>query len=119
MTTDKYEGLAARAERGERTVKSGTVRRGEAARAEARTALREATGAATPQEAVRLAVGRPSVGSGKRGPSPVVRARVPQSLKDRVQALAEREQRDESDIVRGAAVGSLPPGSYYWTPLPR
>lgn len=48
-----------------------------------------------------LAMGRPPVGA-KRGPSPVVRARVPQALKDRVHDLAQREQRDESDIVRAA-----------------
>ncbi|RWZ68725.1 ribbon-helix-helix protein, CopG family [Labedella populi] len=46
-------------------------------------------------------MGRPPVGT-KRGPSPVVRARVPQALKDRLHALAERENRDESDIVREA-----------------
>ncbi len=99
--TDKYEDLAARAEHGELAVKPGTVRHGVAAAAAARSALMEATGASTPQEAVRLAVGRPLAGT-KRGPSPVVRARVPQALKDRVHALAEREQRDESDIVREA-----------------
>lgn len=101
MTTDKYDELAARAERGELTVKPGTIRRGAAAAAEARSALMAATGAATPQEAVQLAMGRPPVGA-KRGPSPVVRARVPQALKDRVHDLAQREQRDESDIVRAA-----------------
>lgn len=107
MTTEKYDKLAARAERGDLAVKPGTVRRGEPARAAARSALMEATGAATPQEAVRLSVGRPSVGSTKRGPSPVVRARVPQDLKDRVHALAQREQRDESDIVREAVAAYL------------
>jgi hypothetical protein len=48
-----------------------------------------------------IALGRPSLGvSG--GVSPVVRARVPQSLKDRVVALAASEQRRESDVVRDA-----------------
>ncbi|MDR1266745.1 MAG: ribbon-helix-helix domain-containing protein [Propionibacteriaceae bacterium] len=50
---------------------------------------------------MRLAAGRPPVGAA-RGPSPVVRARVPQALKDRVLALATLEGRDESDIVREA-----------------
>ncbi|MGC0273463.1 ribbon-helix-helix protein, CopG family [Pseudactinotalea sp. Z1739] len=99
--TDKYDDLAAGAERGDLTVKLGTVRRGEAAAAAARSALMDATGATTEQEVVQIAVGRPPAGT-KRGPSPVVRARVPQALKDRVHALAEREQRDESDIVREA-----------------
>ncbi|GAA1678253.1 hypothetical protein GCM10010977_29860 [Citricoccus zhacaiensis] len=106
MTADTYEELAGRAARGDLTVKPGTIRRGEDARPDARHALVEATGAASPQEAVRLAVGRPPAGT-KRGPSPVVRARVPQALKDRVHALAEREQRDESDIVREAVAAYL------------
>jgi len=101
MTDDKYEELAARAERGELTVKPGTVRRGEGAREDVMKALLNATGASTPPDAVRLAVGRPTLG-GESGPSPVVRARVPQALKDRVYALAKREHRDESDILRAA-----------------
>ena len=48
-----------------------------------------------------IAVGRPRVGA-KAGQSPVVRARVPQELKAGVAALAERENRAESDIVRDA-----------------
>lgn len=48
--------LAARAERGELTVEYATIRRGDAAASEARSALMAATGAATPQEAVQLAV---------------------------------------------------------------
>lgn len=99
--TENYEGLAARAARGELAVKPHTVVRGPAAAAAANKALMEATGAPTPQKAAQLAMGRPPVGT-KRGPSPTVRARVPQTLKDRVHALAEREQRDESDIVREA-----------------
>lgn len=107
MTTDKYEELAARAERGDLAVKPGTVRRGKSARADARSALMKATGATSPEDAVHLAVGRPSVGSTKRGPSPTVRARVPQALKDRVHALAQSEDRDESDIVREALAAYL------------
>lgn len=72
MTTDKCDELAARAERGQLIVKPGTIRRGAVAAAEARSALMAATGAATPQEAVQLAMGRPPVGA-KSGPSPVVR----------------------------------------------
>lgn len=98
---ETYEDLAARAERGELTVEPGTVRRGGAARREAVAALMKATGATTPREAVRLGKGRPRVGA-ERGPSPVLRARVPQELKDDVRALARREHRDESEIVREA-----------------
>lgn len=34
----------------------------------------------------------------------MVRARVPQALKDRVAAVAKREHRKESDVVRDALV---------------
>jgi hypothetical protein len=97
-----YEALAARAERGELAVKPGTARRGEAAaHDEIRGLLIQATGASTVQEAATIAVGRPRLGA-QTGQSPVVRARVPQALKERVAALAEREHRAESDIVREA-----------------
>lgn len=46
-------------------------------------------------------MGRTAVGTSSSA-SPVVRARVPQALKDRVHALAQREHRKESDIVREA-----------------
>lgn len=100
MTTN-YDDLAARAERGELRVKPGTVRRGAEASAEAQRSLMEAAGVASVDELTRVVLGRPSVGA-KAGASPVVRARVPQALKDRVSALAEREQLKESDIVREA-----------------
>lgn len=99
MTKD--DELAARAERGELTVKPGTVRRGAAARSGAQRSLLEATGADTVPEAMRIAVGRPRAGA-KSGQSPVVRARVPQELKDSVAALAEREDLLEAEIVREA-----------------
>lgn len=98
----KYDELARRAERGELAVKPGTVRRGDtAAHEEIQHLVMDATGASTVGEAITIAVGRPRVGT-KAGQSPVVRARVPQSLKERVTALAEREHRAESDIVREA-----------------
>lgn len=100
MSTN-YDELAARAERGDLTVKPGTVRRGSEASVEAQRSLMEAAGATSADELTRIVLGRPSVGA-KGGASPVVRARVPQALKDRVTALAEREQRKESDVVRDA-----------------
>ncbi len=100
MSTN-YEKLAARAERGDFKVKPGTVRRGSEATAEAQRSLIEATGATSVDELTRIVLGRPSVGA-KAGASPVVRARVPQALKDRVTAIAEREHRKESDVVREA-----------------
>lgn len=96
-----YDKLAARAERGDLKVTPGTVRRGPEAAAEAQRSLMEATGARSAAELTRIALGRPRVGS-QTGGSPVVRARVPQALKDRVAAVAAHENRRESDLVRDA-----------------
>ncbi len=105
--SETYDDLAERAERGQLRPVPGTARGGDAAgHAEVAQLLMDATGAPTLREAVHLAAGRPPVGT-KRGPSPVVRARVPQDLKDRVRALAQREQRDESDIVREAVAAYI------------
>lgn len=96
-----YDELAARAERGELSVKPGTACRGSEAASEAQRSLIEATGAMSTDEMTRIALGRPALGA-RAGASPVVRARVPQALKDRVTELAEREHRKESDVVRDA-----------------
>lgn len=96
-----YQALAAAAERGELTPDPSTIRRGPDASAEARRMLMEASGATDMEELTRLVTGRPRVGTAS-GASPVVRARVPQALKDRLDALAQHEHRKESDIVREA-----------------
>ena len=110
MSAD-YEELAARAERGELKVKPGTVRRGPEAAAEAQRKLNEATAAASLDELTRIVLGRPRVGA-RAGASPVVRARVPQVLKDRVAAQAKREHRKESDVVRDAVAAYVEAHSY-------
>jgi hypothetical protein len=97
-----YDELARRAEHGGLSVKPGTVRRGVEAAEAARSALLEATGATTVEQATRGAVGRPALG--KEGKSPVVRARVPQALKDRLHQIAETQHRKESEIVREALI---------------
>lgn len=100
--SEEYEQLADRAERGELRVKPGTARGGsEASRAEVARMLMEATETTDSQEAVTVAMGRPRAGMGT-GPSPVVRARVPEALKESLTALAKREQRKESEVVREA-----------------
>jgi len=99
--SSNYEELSLRAERGELKVKPGTIRRGSQAALEAQQLLMEAAGVTNVAELTSIARGRPSAGTAN-GPSPVVRARVPQALKDRVIAIAEREHRKESDIVRDA-----------------
>lgn len=101
-TNEEYEALADRAERGELAAVSGPAHRGTAeSRTEVARLLMEATGTRDVQEAIRVGAGRPKVGSGT-GPSPVIRARVPEELKARVAALAARENLRESDIVREA-----------------
>lgn len=96
-----YDELAARAERGELAIKPGTVRRGTDAAAEAQRLLMEATGGTSLEDMTRLALGRPSL-SAPGGASPVIRARVPESLKKAVAAIAASDNRLESDIVREA-----------------
>ncbi|WP_199700480.1 ribbon-helix-helix protein, CopG family [Galactobacter valiniphilus] len=93
--------LADAAERGELTVKPGTVKRGSASRQEMQALLMEATGTASVEEMARLALGRPRAGSAA-GESPVIRARVPQEIKNAFAVLAQREERNEADLVREA-----------------
>lgn len=97
----EYDDLAARAARGELAVKPGTVRRGAAAAEEAQRALMAATETTSIEALTRVALGRPSLGD-PGGASPVIRARVPQALKDLVTELAAEENVKESDIVRDA-----------------
>lgn len=99
---DPYEELARRAEAGELRPIPGTILRGEAAAAEATALLMAATGAQTPEEAARLAVGRPRVGSPKRGPSKQINLRVDDDLYARTTALATREGVTVSEVGRRA-----------------
>lgn len=106
-TETEYEELSAKAARGELTIEPGSVRDGDAAaHAEIQRRFMEATGAATADEAAQIAVGRPRLGAAK-GQSPVVRARVPQALKEGVTMLAQREHRAESEIIRDAVAAYL------------
>lgn len=96
-----YDQLAERAQRGDLTIKPGTERHGAEAAGEAQRLLKEATGATSADDLARIVLGRPSTGA-TGGASPVVRARVPQALKDRVAAIAAREDRNESEVMREA-----------------
>lgn len=100
-----YDELARRAQAGQLPTKPGTVKRGSEATEAARAALLGATGTTSLEGATRVAVGRPSLGH--EGKSPVVRARVPQDLKDQVQQLAATQHRKESEIVRDALTAYL------------
>lgn len=100
MNTD-YGDLTDRVARGDVAIKPGTIRRGPAAAAAAQSTLMEAAGTSTLEELTRVAQGRPPLGA-EPGASPVVRARVPKELKDRVSELARRDHVKESDIIRRA-----------------
>lgn len=99
--SNTYDDLAARAERGELAVKPGTIRQGPRASADARNLLLETTGATTIDELTKMALGRPTVGD-DRGESPVVRTRVSRTLKDCLAAIAKRDGRKESEVIREA-----------------
>lgn len=96
-----YEELAAAAERGELAADSSSVLYGEAAAEEGRRMLREATGTDDLDELTRMLASRRGDDVGAEDWS-AVQAQVSQDLKDRLEALARREQRSESDIVREA-----------------
>ena len=100
MSTD-YEALAAAAEAGQLNIIPGKIKRGPEARAETARVLMAATGATRPEDVIPLAVGRPRVCQGT-GPSPTVRTRVSQALKDQLAELAQRQHRTESAVMREA-----------------
>ena len=81
---------------------SARIRRNEDGLEDTRRYIREATGAETDAEAIRIAVGRPRIGHG-RGPSPSVRVRVTPQMHDELSARARREGRTVSEVVRSAA----------------
>jgi hypothetical protein len=101
MTNDDstFDELSARAERGAlKPLEPPLV--GEAAAEAGQADLMWATGAATAEEAARVALrGRPRLGPG-RGRSPVVRARVADDEYAALGELARRTGRSKSQLVR-------------------
>jgi hypothetical protein len=75
-----YEELAGQAERGELTRVKGSELHGEAAREDARNILMAFTGAATIEEAGRIARGRPRLEDEGSGESPVWKVHAPRNL---------------------------------------
>lgn len=98
---ERYDRVLADIDAGVRQVDRTTIKRDVDASGGGMDLILEATGASTFDEAVGLAVGRPRLGTG-RGASPVVRARVPQAVKDGLGRLAQQQQRPESELVREA-----------------
>ena len=96
----EYDELAARAARGVLVSKPDTARRGAAAAAEGQRALMDATGQRTIEDATRVALGRPRLGS--EGVSPVWRVRASAHLDAQVRALAAQKHVPMSQVVREA-----------------
>lgn len=100
--------LADAAERGELRP-AGRPSSGEQARAQARALLMAATDTTTPEDAARVALGRPRVGE-ERPETRHWRLRVPAALDDAAREAAERDGVTVSDVVRRAVAAQLTPG---------
>lgn len=101
--------LARAAERGDLRPLGDPIR-GEAAREQARAMLMAATGTSTPEDAARLAVGRPRVGE-DRPETRHWRVRVPAALDEAARAAAARDGITVSDVVRRAVAAQLTGGA--------
>lgn len=110
-TEQNYDELAARAERGELLVVPGTERRGVDAAGAGRRLLMDATGADTWEEAATLALGRPTLAEGRRGPSPVWRLRTTPELDRRVRHAAQERGISVSTLIREAVAEYIRPAS--------
>lgn len=103
--------LAARAARGELRVVPGTEQRGTEAADFGRQLLMGATGANTWQEAATLALGRPTLAEGRRGPSPVWRLRTTPELDQLVRTVAHDRGISVSTLIREAVAEHVRPAS--------
>ncbi len=97
-----------RADRGGLPIIPGTQRRGSAA-AEDRRMLIAATGGRDLDEAVHLALGRPTLAEVNRGPSPTWRLRTTKELDDTVRRVALERGMTVSSFIREAVVAHIHP----------
>lgn len=93
--------LADAAERGDLHPIPGTTLRGQDAADAARAMLMAATDTHTPQDAARVALGRPRVGE-SRPETRHWRVRVPDTLDDAAHAIARRDGLSVSEVIRRA-----------------
>jgi len=107
-TVDEFSELADMAERGMLRPVPGTMLRGEAAARHGRSLLMTATGTTNLQDATKVALGRPRVGS--EGPSPVWRVRASARLDAEVRAAALRRGVTISQVVRDAVAAYVQTG---------
>ncbi|MFZ0161715.1 MAG: hypothetical protein WAL50_22020 [Kineosporiaceae bacterium] len=104
---ERYEAMAEAAERGELRPLPGTALTGQAATEAAHADLMAATGAATIEEAVSLALGRPRVGHEKHGSSPTWRVRTTPEQHQAVERLARQRGESVSTVIRHAVAAYL------------
>lgn len=97
-----YDGLAERAEHGDLAAIPGTRLTGSDAADGARAALLAATGAATLEDAVAIARGRPRL-DGAEPAGPVWKVRSTRGLDQKVSRLAKSRGVSKSQILREAA----------------
>lgn len=95
-----YDALAARLTNPDARPQPGQVLRGEEAAAYGRAFLLHEYGSEEALAAAMVRPGRPRIGSGKRGPSPTVRARISERDFAELARLREQTGRTEADLVR-------------------
>lgn len=95
---DYYEKFSRDVEAGRVQPDPSTVRRNSGI---GLAAILAATGTETWEEAEAVEMGRPRVGR-ESGPSPSVRTRVPQALKDRLDEYAREHGQKPSQVLRDA-----------------
>jgi predicted HicB family RNase H-like nuclease len=100
-TSHDYDELARRAERGELAPVPGTSLHGEEAATFGSTLLQAATETSSMEDAVNVALGRPTLEHG-RPTNRVWKVRTTEDLDDRAAELAERQGINKSTLVRKA-----------------
>jgi len=99
-----YRGLLERIEDGGIRPIPGSERRGEASAAQGRQILMEATGTASLDEAMQVALGRPRKTAVR---TRTVKAVMPEPMAARVQALARQRQVSTAQVLRTATAEYL------------
>ena len=95
-----YDALASRLTDPDVELRPGQVLRGAEAAAHGRELMLSQYGSEEALEAAMIHPGRPKLGTGRRGPSPTVRARVSEQDFAELAQLREQTGRTEADLVR-------------------
>ncbi|NLC97565.1 MAG: CopG family transcriptional regulator [Actinomycetales bacterium] len=106
MNANEYDELADRAEAGQLKPQGDPIRGEKAAHAGAAQLLK-AMETSSLEDAVRLAVGRPPLGSAQKAPTKTWRVKAPADLDAAVRELAAARGIGVSEIVREATINYL------------